>query len=272
MSTHAHSTPAEVLFIEGADAGSFLHGQLSSDVTSLKTMHWQFSAWLDAQGRVKYLLHLARLADERWMILLRGGQAKALMDDLRRYVFRAKLSMHPGPASHLCSAPAAAMHAVTCDDDRIVLGCGNHALRVSGSSSDGDDVWRREQIDAGWPWLPEGTRNELLPPSLSLHHLGAISLGKGCYPGQELVARLHYRGGNKRHLHTVLLSHPTAPGTRLEYAADARGIQLLDAVTTQHETVALAVLSDVLVAQMQGDSMMHFGDDMTAQISASWPA
>jgi folate-binding Fe-S cluster repair protein YgfZ len=80
--------PAETLLIEGPDAIAFAQAQFSSKVSSLATGHWQFSAWLDPQGRVRALFHLARLADDRLLLLLRGGSAAAVVDALQRFVFR----------------------------------------------------------------------------------------------------------------------------------------------------------------------------------------
>ena len=69
---------AETLLIEGPDALAFAHAQFSSNVQSLAIGAWQFSAWLNAQGRVRALFHLARLDEQRLLLLLRGGEAAAL--------------------------------------------------------------------------------------------------------------------------------------------------------------------------------------------------
>ncbi len=84
---------AETLLIEGPDAMTFAHAQFSSSVKSLSAGHWQFSAWLDPQGRVRALFHLARLGDERLLLLLRGGNAADMVASLQRFVLRAKLTL-----------------------------------------------------------------------------------------------------------------------------------------------------------------------------------
>jgi hypothetical protein len=100
---------------------------------------------------------------------------------------------------------------------------------------------------AHWPWLPDNALEHWLPPALGLDRLGATALDKGCYPGQELVARLHYRGGHKRHLQQVRLSRSVPPGSALWH--DGRELmRLLDVVPTDAGAEALAVVPDEVLA------------------------
>ena len=198
---------AEMLEISGDDATTFLHAQLSSDVRMLEAGRWQWSAWLDAQGRVRALLQLARVDDTTYLALLRGGAAADMAAALGRYVLRARVALRPHDAI-LRAAAALPLHACAgaALGNPIAFGMGTHAWSIGASGAvvagGADAAWRCE-IDAGWPWLPDTALNALMPPALGLEHLGAVSFDKGCYPGQEIAARLHYRGGNKRHLVTL---------------------------------------------------------------------
>lgn len=271
MSISTTPSPAEAIFVDGADAGSFLQNQFSSDVASLAPMHWQFSAWLDAQGRVKAFVHLARLSEQRWLLLLRGGNATRTADELRRYVFRSKLTLQPASDLVLGAAAAAPLHSVTMQEADYVLGCGDHAMRITASAAIETDPDRRlAEIRLGWPWLPDALLGQLIAPSLELQRLGAIAMDKGCYPGQEIVARLHYRGGNKRHLYRMQLSHMVTPGTHLERPTDARGIQWLDAVATHDGTEALAVMSDDVAVEFAQERSVPLPDGSNARIVRSW--
>jgi folate-binding protein YgfZ len=231
---------AELVSLEGADAIAFAQAQFSSNLASLADGQWQFSAWLDAQGRVKYLFHLMRLDEQHLRLLLRGGEAQALAGELQRYVFRARVRVIALPAQQLATVEAMALHEAVKQDDALVLGCGSHALKLS---AQGDDGWRLPQLRAGWPWLVHGTAGELLPAWLDLGALGATALDKGCYPGQEIVARMHYRGGSKRHLHRLRLSRAVPPGSVLELGGQPP-IQLLDVVATTDGGETLAVVHD----------------------------
>lgn len=245
MSEAASPLPAEVLIVEGADAGHFMHGQFTSHVLSLPEGRWQFSAWLDAQGRVRFLFHLARLGEQRWALLLRGGSAEALKQELARYVFRAKLTMQARTFAHLQDAPALDLHEAKEIDGALHIGCGDYTMQTSSDHDAPSDTWRAKQIENGWPWLPAGTTGQYVAASLALQRLGAIVLDKGCYPGQEIVARMHYRGGNKRHLCRVTLSHGIEPGTSLYRTGDATApMQLLDVVQEDSSISALAVVHE----------------------------
>ena len=168
------SPPAETLLIEGPDAMAFALAQFSSTVNSLPVGQWQFSAWLDPQGRVRALFHLARIDNERYLLLLRGGVAVDIVDALRRFVFRARLTLTALPVRHLCTDLALPLHTVITDDDTIILGCDTHSMKITHTGLS-DDGWRLPQLHSGWPWLPTSALNTLLPAALSLQRLQAVA-------------------------------------------------------------------------------------------------
>ena len=262
--------PAETLLLEGIDAAAFAHAQFSSKVDSLAVGQWQFSAWLDARGRVRALFHLARLDRERYLLLLRGGDADAMAEALRRFVFRSKLNLSAQPRRRLATGAARPMHAVSHDDDFISLGCGTHSLDIV-TTREPDDAWHLRQIHEGWPWLPPAARDALLPAALSLQRLHAVAVDKGCYPGQEIVARLHFRGGHKRHLHRVVLSHCLPPGELLQIDRREVGC-VLDVASGDNHIEALVVLDDSVAAPTESSETRVFNDHVAMKIEASWPA
>lgn len=259
---------AQAVFLEGPDAIAFAHSQFTSEVTTLPNGQWQFSSWLDAQGRVRALLHLARLDDERLLLVLRGGDASTFAEALRRFVFRSRVKIVVADAWTLSSAPAMPMHIVDVDSDVIRLGCGTHTLQLSANADD-NHLWRLAQLHAGWPWLPDNALGEFVPPALSLHRLGAIALDKGCYPGQEIVARLHYRGGNKRHLHRVQLSTSVSDGVAL--LRDGREfVRLLDVILHAERVEALAVIADDVASNITQGMENTSDDDIEVKLLDTW--
>lgn len=267
MST-SHS--AETLLLEGADAMAFAHAQFSSKVNALATGQWQFSAWLDSQGRVRALFHLLRLADDRYLLLLRGGSAATMVDTLRRFVFRSKVTLTALPPRTLATGPALPMNTINEEVEALSLGCDTHSLRITASGI-GDTTWQPLQLRAGWPWLPTQALNELLPAALSLQRLQAVAVDKGCYPGQEIVARLHFRNGHKRHLHSVTLSQSARAGDVLRH--DDRDVGcVLDVVETDDRIEALVVLSDDIAAQADDGRLTPLNDTLVIRLEASWPA
>ncbi len=201
---------AAVVHLHGADAERFAHAQFASDVRALPLQRWQWSAWLDVQGRVRVLLQLARIADTRFLALLRGGDAHTLATALGRFLLRDKLQL-TAQKMRLLPGAALAMNQVQLQDHAIALGMDTHSWMLSDAQADPaplsniiEDASRAtawlHELRAGWPWLPDAALDALLPPALGLEHLGAVRFDKGCYPGQEIAARLHFRGGNKREL------------------------------------------------------------------------
>lgn len=261
---------AETLLLEGPDAGAFAHAQFSSKVDGLATGHWQFSAWLDAKGRVRALFHLVRLEEQRYLLLLRGGHAATMADALRRFVFRSRLRLEALPARSLSTGPAQPLHVASMQGDAISLGCGSHALVVS-ATRPADDAWRSLQLHEGWPWLPASTLEALLPAALSLQRLGAVVVDKGCYPGQEIVARLHFRGGHKRHLHRGKTSQPVAAGETLHIGKAEVGC-VLDVVDGDDGFDALLVLDDDIAAQLRAGAKPSFRRPLALTLQSSWPA
>lgn len=265
------SIPAETLVIEGPDAIAFAQSQFTVSVAAIKPSEWQFSAWLDAQGRVRYFFHLARLAPNRLLLLLRGGHAGAMKDELSRFVFRAKLSVHADSSLALATGDALPLHEVHTLESVTRLGCGDHSLALSNDAN--ADMRRHSlQIAAGWPWLPETLLGSCLPPALSLHRLHAVSLDKGCYPGQEIVARLHYRGGNKRQLCRVGLSQSLPSGALLEVEGGGPSIQLLNVATTDRGTEALALCHSEFAAAKAPITAMCADQAVMVECTETWSA
>lgn len=271
MQTITASPPAHTLLIEGPDADGFVRTQFSSDTRALETGHWQFSAWLDPQGRVRALFHLARLDEQRWLLLCRGGDALSLEHELAKYIFRSRVTLRADMTRFIVDDRPEALYQVVMRNDSVVFGCGDHSLQLSVART-ASAQWPLKQVRAGWPWLPPGTTGKLLPPSLSLHRLGAVALDKGCYPGQEIVARLHYRGGNKRHLYSVALSHALPDGTLLDAGEGHPGIQLLAVATSTSGSEALAILQDKPDGTPLADPCLTADGVTSITVGERWPA
>jgi folate-binding protein YgfZ len=195
------SITTRTIALSGPDAAAFAHAQLSSDVLSLPAGRWQWSGWLDPKGRVRALLQVARVSGDRFVLLPRGGDAHALAQDLARFVFRAKVKIEVSDAMHVSDGEAIEDGAVRDDGGALTFGEGDASMRVQ--SEAGGDAWFARHIAKGFAWLPDAALGTLLPPALSMERLGAVAFDKGCFPGQEIAARLHFLGGHKRHLRIV---------------------------------------------------------------------
>lgn len=239
----------QVLEIAGADAVSFAHAQFSSDVRSLPDGAWQWSAWLSPQGRVRAFFHLLRGDDRHLRLLLRGGDAAQFRAALAPYVFRANVNLHVADAVAVSGVedPHAGHNAIALPGTPprwLILG---DASDIPAASDQSIANWRLADIRAGLPELAPVLRDELLPQWLGLTRLGAVSTSKGCYPGQEVMSRLHFKGGNKRSLYRLELSAeaPPDPGTALHTAQGAAAGQIIMAERSGNgRAEALASLLD----------------------------
>jgi len=233
-----------LLEIAGADAVNFAHAQFSSDVRVLADGAWQWSAWLSAQGRVRAFFQLIRDDAEHLRLLLRGGDVENLRVELARYVLRAKVSLRASDAAVLgTDEPTAGALALPGSPARW-LTTGDRSGADDSSAAE-RERWRLADIRAGLPVLVADLVDQLLPQWLGLDRLGAVNVKKGCYPGQEVMSRLHFKGGNKRSLYRIELAKTAAPGTALGGADDAAtGLLIMSALREDDRAEALACLID----------------------------
>jgi folate-binding protein YgfZ len=259
--------PPQLLEIVGADAAAFAHAQFCNDVIALPSGHWQWNAWLSPQGRVRYFFILLRDAEDRLRLLLRGGDAETMRVALARFVFRAKVAMRviaDVEALGCDGAEALAALDTLPSGDTLASRSGSTGLRLPGStprwlllgrpgsteatsSDEALNRWRLDDIGAGLPEVPAVLEDQFLPQWLGLGRLDAINVRKGCYPGQEIMARLHFKGGNKRGLYRIELCCDAlpAPGTALlATIKNPSGVVVMAAWTAVGHAEALVVFAD----------------------------
>lgn len=271
-----------VLALSGRDAAAFAQSQFTSDVAALADLHWQWSAWLTPKGRVLALFQLLRLDAERYWAILRDQPAQALGDALKRFVFRSKVTIE-APSLQVIGergggtsgdAPVATRDGecvrLILDRDR------GRALRIVPASDAPEATpaaladWMADDIATGLPRLAGAALDAWTPQMLGLDRIGAYSLKKGCYPGQEIVSRTHYLGQAKRGLARLRLLAPAAVGERLQGAdggsaeivcsATSGGIEQALAVTTLEPAVDVwrdATGTDRALPQPLHDTLVH---------------
>ena len=224
-----------VVSLRGRDAVAFAQAQFMNDVAALHVGSWQWNGWLTPKGRVVALFALARIADDEVWAVLPDYDPTAFTDALRRFVFRSKVEISaPALQARAGFAPPAAAsgNVVGRLDDELVefdMGApGMPRTLVLGPQSGAADAiptsttvaartWRAADLECGLPRLSAAQSGQWTPQQLSLERLAAFSVKKGCYPGQEIVARTHFLGKAKRGL--VLLASPDT----IEDGAEVRG-------------------------------------------------
>lgn len=243
-----------VLEVQGVDAAAFLQAQCMNDVAALSPGHWHWSGWLTPKGRVIALFALLRVAADRFWLVLPDFPASELQSRLQRYVFRSKLTLSIAPVLAAAGPEAGTPSPGQALGDAaqgLALDFGGQGgtrtlwlLPVSDpalapADADTDRQWFAADLAHGLPRLPADAVEAWTPQMLSLGRLSAFSLRKGCYPGQEIVARTHYLGQAKREL-VRLQGYGLQPGLAVETGAGAAAGQVLCADAAGRE--ALAVL------------------------------
>lgn len=266
-----------LVVLQGRDAVAFAQAQTMNDVAALADGEWHWNGWLTAKGRVIALFALIRIdADTLWMVIP-DADADALVERLRRFVFRSKVSLTVRDdlrvagrlkASDLASGNHWAGDPATAIELDLSGGLGpDHAgrsLRLGPDAEAGRDAaaveaWRRADLEHGWPRLDTTQSEQWTPQQLSLDRLRAYSVKKGCYPGQEIVARTHFLGQAKRGLGLVRTTEPPAPGDGLSQDSATVGT-----VVSVAGDIALAVLP--LESAVPGLE----NDESPAEGGASW--
>ncbi len=241
-----------IVEFDGPDAVAFAHAQFANDVASLPVGHWQWNARLTAKGRVIAVFALLKRAPDALLALVPDMPADAFAEPLKRFVFRRKLRIASradlaviGIAQPPRQAAGAAFVSTAGHGIELDFGSAEctRTLSVAASNSTAglpadDGSWRRMDLRFGLPRLDAGQREQWTPQQLALDRLQAYSVSKGCYPGQEIVARTHFLGKAKRAATLLELPGSVNPGDEVTHAGTAIGT----VASTAAGTLALAVL------------------------------
>lgn len=241
------------LTIEGADAADFLQGQLSSDVKALVPGQGQWTTYNSPKGRMLATAYLVRdPVDERYWALLPAALATAIAKRLSMFVLRAKTTVQDASASHFVLGvggprAARAVHAalgaapdagtmIARDAVRIAALPDGRALVIVRSEAAADvfdrlaqeatpagaAVWDWLAVRSGVPMITPPTQEQFVAQAANFDVLGGVDFRKGCYTGQEIIARMQYLGRLKERLFAFRSDvDAPAPGTRLYGAAFA---------------------------------------------------
>jgi len=228
------------LRIRGADALRFLQGQVSNDVGRLAAEHCLLAGYHNPQGRVIALLQLILVGSNDLLAVLPRELAPLVAGRLAKFILRAKASVEDASASlHIrgfvgagADAPARAgaiALARTAREPARWLGI--YPAGLSDAASGDRERWRRLDVAAGQPQVYARTSEEFIAQMLNLDALDAIAFDKGCYTGQEVIARAHYRGRVKRRMQRFVTPSPQelVPGTAGRFS-DGRTFKVVDAL------------------------------------------
>lgn len=227
----------------GADTQNFLNGQLSNDVRQLTAVATQLASWCSPKGRMLAIFRLFRRGDDT-LLQLPASLLDSVLKRLRMFVLRAKVTLsnaEPELVSFGLSGPDAESlikQAVGFAPDKIngcetrdaltitklagpqaryqVIAPVNEAMALweklkSKTTLAGPPVWAWLDIMAGVPSVHPPTSEAFVPQMANLEIVGGVNFKKGCYPGQEIVARMQYLGKLKQRMYRAHVAAESAP-------------------------------------------------------------
>jgi hypothetical protein len=206
-----------LLAITGDDATAFLHAQLTNDVAAMKDGEAQWNGWCTAKGRLLATVLLVKRPDG-YLAMLPAEIAPAIAKRLAMFVLRSKVKIRdasPELAAHGLAGPGAGRLAgklaahpelatAALGADLAVIVAPRNDPRIEDLRREArpgtTDEWHLALIRAGIPTIVAATQEAFVPQMANLDLVGAVSFRKGCYPGQEIVARTQYRGILKKRM------------------------------------------------------------------------
>jgi folate-binding protein YgfZ len=232
-----------LLAVTGADARTFLHAQLTNDIASLPSNHAALAGWCTAKGRLLASMLVIPRA-EGFLLQLAKDLAPATAKRLSMYVLRSKVKIADESdawAQYGVWDSGLKVSGVAWDGDVVTVRVDEGrflrmgpAAKFSPAATKPEEAWTLEEIRAGRPLISAATQDKFVPQMVNFEALGAVSFQKGCYPGQEIVARAQYRGEVKRRM--VRVQVPA--GTELKPGQEFNGGVVLDSAVGE----ALAVM------------------------------
>jgi folate-binding protein YgfZ len=212
-------TPLSYLSVarfHGPDAGEFLHAQLSADISALETGEATYACYCSVRGQVYGLLLVSRRADD-YLLAASAELLPVILTRLRMFVLRSRVEFDVCPDITVCGigpGEDASIPGVVQPVEGLRYSLSKQAMTEDAKDEDFKALEIRHRVS----WLNAGTTEKFIPQMLGFDRIGAVSFSKGCYPGQEIVARARYLGKVKRKPVVVLTENEAGlnPGERLE--------------------------------------------------------
>ncbi|QJD29201.1 CAF17-like 4Fe-4S cluster assembly/insertion protein YgfZ [Methylococcus geothermalis] len=267
--------------VKGEEAGKFLGSMLTGDVRLVSPSQGQFTSWCDGKGRIQATFWLF-MRDGAYYLLLPEELLPGVIARLKMFLLRTKASIGDASAAlariglsgaGIAEALGSALPAqrgetaVIGDCTLVALGDEPRPRWLAVGSPEavialweklepavtpaGTGAWALLDVLAGIPHVATETAGEFIPQMLDLEALGGLSYKKGCYPGQEVIARLHYRGQLKRKAYLAYADGPElpAPGTKLYRPGFDESVGLVVSAAKDGREHGFALLAVVVIEQ-----------------------
>lgn len=260
----SEQTHYSLIRIAGADSAKFLQGQLSCDLDAISDTQASLGGYCNVQGRLFAVFYLLKEQDD-FLMLLPSDIAESTLQRLSMFAvfFQAELSICEGyrffaqASENTENSYLLTQHSqyssIAIQGADLYLVKPQVALETieavfSEQNLSDENFWNYAQIQAGIPMVYQATIEQLLPHYIGLsdESVAGVSFTKGCYTGQEVVARMHYRGTLKTHPAKAVINAEVVlvAGTVVTNAAEKKVGELIDSVVVDGKTHCLISLAD----------------------------
>lgn len=248
-----------VLRVSGPDRVALLQGQTSNDARRVDASRSQLTSFNNPKGRC-YAIAVLAAWDDTHLLITERSVAEALAKRLRMYVLRSKAAVEAadelavlGRLGDVDNAATGGVPVLGADPSGFASALTDGVLSIhlpdgrglslmpraqAAALADGGDAWRARDVAVGLPTVVAETAEHFVPLWLGLERWGAIDYKKGCYTGQEIVARTHYLGVVKQRLYRGRVALPVAPGAKVMAGTQAIG----EVVIGAHDGAGVALL------------------------------
>ncbi|MFM9917489.1 MAG: YgfZ/GcvT domain-containing protein [Rhizobacter sp.] len=269
-----------VIRARGADAAKFLHGQLTQDVLQLGRSQARLAGYCSAKGRLLASFLMWKPADDEVLLACHASVLDATLKRLSMFVMRAQCKLDDATAEVALQGVTGELASNATDglpvwgkrDDvdgswiRLPEVDGvSRAWRVTSIPSEAvadpaaSTAWRQLEIDSGVVMIEAATVDQFVPQMLNFELIGAVNFQKGCYPGQEVVARSQYRGTTKRRTFLYACDAPVAAGQEVFHSADPeQPAGMVASAARAGDSMSSRALIEVKLAVLEGGSL-HLG-------------
>lgn len=260
-----------VIKISGLEVENFLQGQLTCDVNTVSEGQASLASLCNHQGRVQAVFLLFKKNND-FYALLPSSISEHFINHLNKFAVFSKTLLMDVTASYSLIAflgdeveiliesyfpnlPSQAYQVITENDFTLCKLPGVTSCYLAWGPVEQENrfvnlasenlLWQVTSILSAWPFIDDQTMSAVTPHMLNLHNLNAISFNKGCYVGQEIVARTHYLGKAKRQLYLLTFENnsPINSGDLVTVASQEVGI-IINSVTYKASNFALAVIQE----------------------------
>jgi len=205
-----------VLSFKGEDGAKFLQGQCSTNLDELSATKGLYGAFCTPKGRVKTTFILIQASEDELLMLMSADQCQYMQQELKPYIAFFKVELTDVSERYQVLGTIGSETNDSDENDLSVSKQGELIQVIPKSTNrralvlipqgqsvpadwqeDASITWHQWDIEDGYVWIDESNREKFLPHDIDLPNLGGVSFEKGCYTGQEIVARMHYRGNPK---------------------------------------------------------------------------